>query len=156
MPDSNRSNRLEREIKEILGKIEQFPDAGSRRRRTVNRAVQQIGTAISERVRDFARQLGRFSLSQVMLFSFILIIASLFFRRTAPGMMSYVLYAGIILFVASFAISVFGGRRGSSGSTKWRGRTIQYQSGQYQPGRYQSGQSIAERLRHWLNTRTRR
>jgi len=145
MPDSN---RLEREIEEILGKIEQFPDAGSRRRRTVNRTLQRIGYAISDRVRDFARQLGRFSVSQVMLFSFILIIASLFFRRAAPGMMSYMLYAGIILFIASFAISVFGRGRTSSGSgsTKWRGRTVQYQS----------GPSLMQRLRYWLSTRTRR
>lgn len=145
MPDSN---RLEREIEEILGKIEQFPDAGSRRRRSVNRALQQIGGAVSDRVRDFARQLGRFSVSQVMLFSFIVIIGSLFFRRAAPGLMVYVLYAGIILFIASFAISVFGRRRTSSGSasTKWRGRTV----------RYQSGPSLSERLRYWWNTRTRR
>jgi len=150
MPDSN---RLEREIEEILGKIEQFPDAGTRRRRSTNRALQRLGAVVSERVRGFARQLSRFSISQVMLLSFILILASLFFRRAAPGMMMWVLYAGIILFVASFALSIFGrggsifGRGGSSSSPRWRGRTTQYQS---------SSPSLAQRLRFWWNTRTRR
>jgi len=143
MPDSN---RLEREIEEILGKIEQFPDAGTRRRRSMNRAAQQFGAAISDRVRGVVRQVARFSISQVMILSFILILGSLFFRRAAPGMMTWVLYAGIILFITSFAISMFGGRGRASASTKWRGRTIQYQS----------SPSLGERLRFWWNTRTRR
>jgi len=143
MPDSN---RLEREIEEILGKIEQFPDAGTRRRRSTNRALQRVGAAVSERVRGIARQLSRFSISQVMLLSFILIIASLFFRRAAPGMMTWVLYAGIILFITSFAISMLG-RGGSSSTPRWRGRNIQYQS---------SSPSLSQRLRYWWNTRTRR
>lgn len=143
MPDSN---RLEREIEEILGKIEQFPDAGTRRRRSVNRAAQQVGAAVSDRMRGLVRQLSRFSISQVMLLSFILIVGSLFFRRTAPGLMSWVLYAGIILFVSSFAISLFGGRGGSSTTPKWRGHTVQYQG----------SPSLSQRLRRWLNTRTRR
>ena len=140
------NDRLEREIEEILGKIEQFPDAGTRRRRSTNRALQRLGAAVSDRVRGVVRLLSRFSISQVMLLSFILIIASLFFRRAAPGMMMWVLYAGIILFVASFAISIFG-RGGSSSTPRWRGRTIQYQS---------SSPSLAQRLRFWWNTRTRR
>ncbi|MGE3857828.1 MAG: hypothetical protein AB7G21_12800 [Dehalococcoidia bacterium] len=139
------SNRLEREIEEILGKIEQFPDAGARRRRSTNRALQRVGTAVSDRVRGFARQLSRFSISQVMLLSFILIIASLFFRRAAPGVMTWVLYAGIILFVTAFAISIFG-RGGSSSTPRWRGRTVQYQA----------SPSLAQRLRFWWNSRIRR
>ena len=144
MPDSN---RLEREIEEILGKIEQFPDARTRRRRSTNRALQQFGAAVSDRLRGIVRELSRFSISQVMLLSFILILGSLFFRRTAPAMMSWVLYAGIILFVSSFAISMFGGRGSSGGPAKWRGRTVQYQP---------SAPSLSDRLRFWWNSRTRR
>ena len=146
------SNRLEREIEEILGKIEQFPDAKTRRRRSTNRALQQFAAGISDRMHGLARQLSRFSISQVMLLSFLLILGSLFFRRAAPGLMAWVLYAGIALFVASFAISVFGGGRSSAGGPpKWRGRTIKYQN---RP--YQSGPSITDRLRFWWNARTRR
>ncbi|MEI7924979.1 MAG: hypothetical protein WCI61_02140 [Chloroflexota bacterium] len=144
MPDSN---RLEREIEEILGKIEQFPDARTRRRRSANRALQQFGAAVSDRLRGFVRQISRFSISQVMLLSFILILGSLFFRRAAPAPMTWVLYAGIILFVSSFAISMFGGGRGgSNGPPKWRGRTVQYQS----------SAPLSDRLRRWWNSRTRR
>lgn len=145
MPDSN---RLEREIEEILGKIEQFPDAGTRRRRSANRTVQRIGATVSEGVQGVVRRLSRFSISQVMLLSFILILASLFFRGTAAGLMGWVLYAGIILFVTSFAISLFGGRGGSAPSSpRWRGRTIQ---------QYPSAPSLSQRVRYWWNTRVRR
>jgi len=140
------SNRLEREIEEILGKIEQFPDATSRRRRSRNRTLQRLGTAISDRQRALMRWLSRFTMSQVMLTSFILILASLFFRRAAPGLMAWVLYAGIILFVTSFAILMFSRNSGSSSQQKWRGRTVQYRA---TPG-------ITDRLRQWWRMRTRR
>ena len=140
------SNRLEREIEEILGKIEQFPDAGARRKRSTNRVLQQIGAAISEQQRALMRQLSRFSISQVMLLSFILILGSLFFRRAAPLLMSWVLYAGIIVFVSSFAIMMFSGRGSLTAQQKWRGRPVQYRS---EP-------PLSQRLRYWWNTRIRR
>ncbi|MSQ31189.1 MAG: hypothetical protein EXR64_04065 [Dehalococcoidia bacterium] len=139
------SNRLEREIEEILGKIEHFPEAESRRARIRKRVLRQIGAAISERQRALVRQLARFSISQVMLLSFLLILGSLFFRRASPVMMSWVLYAGIIMFVSSFAIMMFGGRGSSAAQQKWRGRPI----------RYQSGPTLSQRLRHWWSARTR-
>ena len=140
------SNRLEREIEEILGKIEQFPDASERRKRSRGRVVQQVATAISDRQRAIARELSRFSMSQVMLASFLLILGSLFFRQVAPLIMAWVLYAGIVLFVTSFAFMVFG--RGSSTGSKqqlWRGRPIHTTS----------GPSLSQRLRSWWETRTR-
>ena len=140
------SNRLEREIEEILGKIEQFPDADSRRRRSRSRALQQFGAAVSDRQRAVMRWLSRFTMSQVMLASFILIIGSLFFRRAAPGLTAWVLYAGIILFVTSFAILVFSKGGTSAGDPKWRGRTV----------RYQATPTLSERLRRWWSARTRR
>ena len=136
------SNRLEREIEEILGKIEHFPEAEARRSRLRRRVLRQIGAAISDGQRALMRQLARFSNSQVMLLSFLLIIGSLFFRRTSPVVTSWMLYAGIVLFVSSFAIMMFGSRV----QPKWRGRSV----------RYQTGTTISERLRLWWNTRTRR
>ena len=141
------SNRLEREIEEILGKIEQFPDAQARQKRARNRVVQQMATAISDRQRAIARELSHFSMSQVMLASFLLILGSLFFRPAAPLVTAWVLYAGIVLFVTSFAFMVFGGRGSSTGSSQqlWRGRPIQTSS----------GPSLSQRLRSWWETRTR-
>ncbi len=141
------SNRLEREIEEILDKIEQFPDAQARRKRSSNRIVRGFGAAISDRQRAIARSLSRFSVSQVMLGSFLLILTSLFFRPAAPLLMGWVLYAGIALFVTTFAFMVFGGRSSSAaGSQRWRGRAIESTS----------GPSLAQRLRNWLGARSRR
>lgn len=143
------SDRLEREIEEILGKIEHFPDAGHRRQRARNRWLQRIGTAISDRQRALMRELSRFTISQVMLLSILLIVGSLFFRRAAPLVMTWVLYGGIVLFVTTFAIMVFGsGRSSASREQKWRGRTVRMQSA--------SRPRLSQRLRHWWATRTRR
>lgn len=143
------SNRLEREIEEILGKIEQLPSAPPRRTRPVNRTLLRIGAAISERQRAIARGLARFSVSQVMLTSFLVILTALFFRRAAPVLMAWVLYAGIVLFVTTFAFMVFGGRSGNgsvSGPQRWRGRPIEPTA----------TPSIRLRLRNWWTTRSRR
>ena len=140
------TNRLEREIEEILGKIEQFPNAPSRRRRWTNHLLGRIGPAISERQRALARVLARFSMSQVMLLSFLLILGSLFFRRVSPVMMSWVMYAGIALFVASFAFMMFRGRGSSAQQPQWRGRAI----------RAESSAALSQRLKYWWRTRTRR
>ncbi|RLT43742.1 MAG: hypothetical protein DWI58_03165 [Chloroflexi bacterium] len=142
------SNRLEREIEEILGKIDQFPDAEARRKREGNRALRQIGTAISDRQRAIARELGRFSMSQVMLASFLLMLGSLLFRAGAPLLMEWMLYLGSVLFVTSFAFIVFGGGSGSSSSQpqRWRGRPIEASS----------GPSLSHRLRGWWEARSRK
>ena len=145
MPDSN---RLEREIEEILGKIEQFPDAQARRKRTRGRVAQQITTAIAERQRAMARQLSRTSMSQIMLASFLLILGSLFFRAAAPVVMAWLLYAGMALFVTSFAFMVFSGRGSSTARQQqlWRGRPINTNP----------RGSLAQRVRGWWTTRSRR
>lgn len=138
-------DRLEREIEEILGRIDEFPDAGARRRRTTQRLLRQAAERVSDAQRSVMRTLARFSVSQVMLLSFLLILGSLFFRRVAPPMMAWVLYAGIVLFVSSFAIMVFGGRRASTAEPTWRGRPI----------RTRTTASPGERLRRWWRERTR-
>ena len=140
------SNRLEREIEEILGKIEQFPEPDSRRQRARQRVLREIGAAISARQRAVARELARISLSQVMLASFLMILGSFFFRRMSPLAMDWVMVAGIILFVSSFAILMFSRRGGSTVEQNWRGRTI----------RYQTGPALSQRLRRWWDSRSTR
>lgn len=138
-------DRLEREIEEILGKIEQFPTE-TRGRRARQRALRQLGGAISNRQRAAARQLARISISQVMLLSFLIILGAFFFRRMSPLAMDWLLYAGIILFVSSFAILIFGGGHHRSTEQKWRGRTI----------RYDTGPTFSQRLRRWWDGRSTR
>ncbi len=141
------SDRLEREIEEILSKIEHFPDAETRRTRARKRALRGFGGAIAERQRAFAKALGRISIGQVMLISFLMILAAFFFRGFGP--MSWLLYAGIILFVSSFAIMVFARGGGSRGTVeqRWRGREIRYST---------RGTSLSQRLRRWWSSRRTR
>lgn len=118
-------DRLEREIEEILGKIENFPGPEARRaRKPLGRPV---GDAVAKRRQAVARELSRVSISQVMLFSFLLILGSFFFRQ-AGVVAVWALYGGVILFVVSFAIMMFGNRGRLSGrqETVWRGRNISY------------------------------
>ncbi len=134
------SDRLEREIEEILGKIEQFPAPETRRARTRRRWVRRFGAAVSERQRVVMRELSRISISQVMLVSFLMILGSFFFRDFSPLIMEWVLYAGVLLFISSFAIMMF--TRGSARSVegRWRGRQVTY--------RY-SRPTIVTRLQRW-------
>ncbi len=137
------SDRLEREIEEIFDKIEDFPKLETRRARARKRAVRRFGAAIAGRQRAFARQLGRISIGQVMLISFLMILSSFFFRRFfSPALMQYVLLAGVILFVSSLAIMFFN-RGNPPVQQKWRGREVTY--------RPQS--TLAERLRTWWRSR---
>lgn len=119
-------DRLEREIEEILGKIENFPGPGERR---VRRALSHPAKdAVVRRQRAVVREISRISVSQVMLGSFLLILGSFFFRD-AGVIAVWALYAGIVLFVVSFAIMMFGNRARLSPShqeTVWRGRHVSY------------------------------
>ena len=137
-------DRLEREINEILDKIEQFPTAEGRRARARKRALRRAGGAIASRQRAFARQIGRVSISQLILISFLIILGSFFFRRFNPLLMQWALYAGIVLFVSSFAILLFSRPRSSS-PRYWRGRELTYRA-----------EPITMRLRRWLASKRRR
>jgi hypothetical protein len=149
-------DRLEREIEEILGKIEDFPTPEPRYKATSRHALRRLGGAISERHRAITARVAQISMSQVMLLAFLLILGSFFFRRMNPMLMNWVLYLGIILFVTAFAIMVFG-RRGSGGRSssdaRWRGREVEYQSRRAQG---QRGPTLAQRLRLWFSRRGKR
>ncbi len=147
------NDRLEREIEEILGKIEQFPEPESRARRRRRQAFNRVTARIADWQRGAARQLARVSLSQLMLLSFVTILAAFFFRgrMLPPTVASWLLVAGVILFISTFAVMLFssnraGSTRPASGEQRWRGRTIQPQR----------GPSASARLRHWWTNRTRR
>lgn len=137
-------DRLEREINEILDKIEQFPTAESRRARARKRVLRRAGNAFASRQRALARQIGRISISQLILISFLIILGSFFFRRFNPLLMQWALYAGIVLFVSSFAILLLSRPRSSSPSY-WRGRKLDHRS-----------EPITTRLRRWLASKRHR
>ena len=143
------TDRLEREIEEILDKIDKFPSPESRRARARKQAIRRFGGAIAERQRAFASKLGRIQMSQVMLASFLLILGALFFRRLGPAS-QWMLYAGIILFVTSFAVLMLTRRSSPSGASsqeRWRGRPVR-------PS--QQSATLAERVQMWWRQRSRR
>ena len=140
MPD----DRLEREINEILDKIERFPGPESRRARARKRALRQVATSIADAQRRFARQLARVSMGQVMLLSLLIVMGAFFFGRFLGPARSWLLLAGVLLFVSSFAIMMFtGGARGQGGY--WRGREISRRSS-----------PLPARLRRWFARRRNR
>ncbi len=148
MPDRREQpDRLEREINEILSNIEQFPGPDERKGRGRKRAVNTFTDAIATRQRAFMRRLSFVSLSQLMLLSFVIILGSMFFREVVPISWPWTMYAGVILFVTSFTLLMFGGqRRPPAGPSQyWRGRPMAY--GQV---------SVAERVRRWWNRRAPR
>ncbi|MPZ98869.1 MAG: hypothetical protein GEU80_05925 [Dehalococcoidia bacterium] len=148
MPDRpERPDRLEREIEEILDRIERFPDADARRARRRRRGVQRFGAKVQELQHNVMRELSRISMSQVVLISFLLILGSFFFRRFNPVLMQWALYAGIALFVTSFAILMFSRGAGGTVQQRWRGRTVEYRAG---------GSGPVQRLRRWWASRARR
>ena len=131
-------DKLEREIKEILNQIEQFPKPASRRAMARRRALRHIGDSIASGHRAIAYKLSRIAISQLMLLSFIMILGSFFFRRMSPFATQWVLYAGIVLFVSSFAIMVVTHSPSHGTQQRWRGRSLEYRT-----------PSLLDRLRHW-------
>jgi hypothetical protein len=140
-----RPDRLEREIDEILSKIDRFPGPGQRRAHARRRAWRQLGNAFSARQQAVLRELSRISLSQLMLLSFLLVLGSFFVRRLVPLAWPWLMYAGVLLFLASFALMLFARPRGG-GQQYWRGR----------PVAYSTRATLSQRLRRWWERRAAR
>ena len=137
MPD----DKIQREIEDILSRLDAFvPEetVASRMRRRSSDAASAFGRAIIE-------PLARISLRQVMLTALILIIVGFFGIRVYPVFGRWVLIAGVILLLTSFALSFFS-RGGPAAKTdkRWRGRPME-------PGE----PSLADRLRSWLQGKRR-
>jgi hypothetical protein len=133
MPDE-----LEREIEEILSKIDKFPKEsafGRLRRRSVNRFRRWR--------RHLAPRLPRVSLGHVMAAALLLIILAYAFRSSAFG--RYAFAVGLVLLFSAIAVSFFTARRPKQKQGKrWRGQVVDL-----------SGPSLADRVRGWLSGRRR-
>jgi len=149
MPERReRPDRLEREINEILEKIDQFPTPAERKQRAASKRLSGARSAFSSRAHGVTRELARVSLSQLMLLAFVLILASLFLR-SVPFAWPWLLYAGLVLFLTSFVLMAVSGGRGASSGTGgqqqyWRGRPVSYDSG-----------SLSSRMRRWWGRQRR-
>jgi hypothetical protein len=131
MPDE-----LEREIEEILSRIDEFPKEsafGRLRRRWAKRFRRWRGR--------LALRLPRISLGHVMVASVLLIILAYAFRSTAFG--RYAFAVGLLLLFFAVAASFFSARRPKQ-EKRWRGQVVDL-----------SGPSLADKVRGWLSGRRR-
>lgn len=142
MPDE--PDRLEREIQEILDKIEQLPAPKRRRASGLQRSLRRIGDGVSAWQRAVVQELSRISLSQLVLLSFLLILGAFFIRGLGP-VGTWLMIAGVVLLVASLALMIFGGGSARARTQQWRGRTISY-----------NRDGLAQRIRRWFSNRSRR
>ena len=130
------ADRIEREIEEILRRIDDFVPESARARRPGRRMSSPLFTARSW----LSARLAAISLNQVMMWSLIVVIGA-FFLRAIPGA-SWLLVAALIVFVTAFVLSLRG--RGGKTPKRWRGQPIDL-----------SGPRWTDRLKAWIKGRKR-
>ncbi len=136
MPD----DKIQREIEEILNRLDEFvPDE-----RTPSRMRQRSSEATGAFTRAILGPLGRISLGQVMLGSLALIVFAFFAMRINPLFGTWIVIAGVILFLTSFALSFFSRGSPPTVEKRWRGRPIELNE-----------PSLGDRLRAWLLAKRR-
>jgi len=126
------ADRIEREIEEILRKIDEFvPERG---RRTARRAGRPFAAAQGW----LAHRLARISLRQVAMWALIVVVVA-FFLRSIPGS-TWLMIGGLIVFVTAFLLS----RRSTAPKVekRWRGQPIDL-----------SGPRLADRLKAFIKGR---
>ncbi len=130
------ADRIEREIEEILRKLDTFVPERSRR------PVKRVGEPLSAAQSWFAHRLASISLKQVMMWSlFVVIIA--FFARAVPGA-GWVMLGGIIVFATAFVLSRSTASAAPKNQQKWRGQALDL-----------SGPTWPNRLKAWVKGRRR-
>jgi hypothetical protein len=133
MPDE-----LEREIEDILNRLDQFlPEETA-----AQRLRKRVSSGFYRFQRNVARLLSRISLGHLMVTSLLLVLFAFALRWTVFG--RYALIAGLILLFSTIAISFFTSHRGGA-EKRWRGQPVDL-----------SGPSLAERIRDWLRSRRNR
>jgi len=137
-------DKFEREIEDILNRLDKFP-----RRGPTYRARRALSSTLTSLHQNIAARMVRLSLSQVMLTGIVLIFVGYFFRAALSNIWYYIVVSGLILFFAAFFISFLGGRRThGAGQIYWRGRPASAYSS--------PDSSLAERLLDWCRRRLRR
>lgn len=130
-------DRIEREIEEILDKIDRFVPNES-----VPLRFRRRASGIVRGVRDaLLSPLARVSIAQVMLLGVALFFLAFFLGRFDPALGKWTAVAGAVLFVGGFLLSLLGGR-GRHEPKRWRGRVVQYEE-----------PDLPARLRTWLRAR---
>ncbi len=136
------ADRIDREIEEILRKLDDFlPDTPARRASRKSGPGKRISAA----QQFLARRLAAISLPQVMMWSLLVVLVS-FFIRGIPGA-AWLMVAALVVFGTAFVISIATGGRGArpAPEKRWRGQPVNY-----------SGPGWPDRIKAWIKGRHRR
>jgi len=129
------ADRIEREIEEILKKIENFPDRKSGRPPPPRRQGPSGGGVIQ-------RWLSRISLRKVMMWALFAVIVA-FFMRGVPGAY-WILIGALVVFATAFILSTRGGPATNQYEKRWRGQPLDL-----------SGPSWPDRIKAFLKGKKR-
>ena len=109
------ADRIEREIEEILKKIDDLPER--RKAKAVRKAPSPSAGPSSLHV------LSRINMRKVMMWSlFAILVSALLFRAIPIG--GFLLIGAIIVFVTAFILSTRGGPTSSPSEKRWRGQPL--------------------------------
>jgi len=116
------ADKFEREIDEILKKIDDFPRHAAHTRRPANRLARRV----SGLQRSFAVRLSHVSVSQLMLTAMGVMVFSYLFRAAFGELWVYGMILGLILFFTAFALSFRSGGISGHSEPTFRGRPRSY------------------------------
>lgn len=144
-------NRIEREIEEILTKLDDGPQRGRTPIR-MRRSWRSRLVRAASRTRIRLPMPRSFNPGTMMLTGICMILSGLILRSFSPELTRWVVTVGLVLFVLSFILSFWPGARsgtlGSGPDTYWRGQRI--------PRSQLRGPSRARRIADWWHRRNRR
>lgn len=137
------TDKIQQEIEELLDRLDTFLPEES----VASRVRKRSSGAASSLLQSLVEPVTHISLRQVILTALGLILAGFLVRYSYPTAGRWILIAGVVLLLGSFALS-FLGRAGSGGASAtekhWRGQPMVLQS-----------PSLGDRLRAWFRTKRR-
>lgn len=151
MPRHEPTDRVQREIEELLDRLDNFVPEERFATKIKDRRKEQAGPNALERAWGAVRaRFSRLSAGHVMLAGFALLLLASFAPGLFGGYARYVLWTGLILSAGAFVVAVVNrdARRTIAGGRyekRWRGQVIDY-----------AEPSAASRFRDWLRARRRR
>jgi hypothetical protein len=145
----NDQDRVQREIEELLGKLDNFVPEQRFTEKIRERARRQDASSPGPLAR-LRKRITRVSLGRMLLAGFVLIVFAYFFRGPLGGASTWLIGLGLAIAGIAFVLSIRrGGTSGSVGGTvekRWRGQVIEYSA----------GPTAADRIRGWFRNRRRR
>ena len=136
MPD----DKIKREIEDILNKLDNFVPEES----ATEIVRRRSSGAAASIVRAIFAPFTRISIQQVMLTALVIMVVGFLAMRVHPLYGRYVLVAGVILFLTSFALSFFSRSSDAprpSVEKRWRGEPIHLEE-----------PSLPDRIKAWVKS----